>query len=246
MKKLLLLLGAVLQFAFTAPAHALPCGTQSLADYIGLGIGGCTIGDATFNNFAEVTPLSPGATQIAAAGIFLTPFSGASGIGFSLSSGTPLTAAGSDLLELFFGFNVSAGPGNPFTANTIVLDASASATGNAAITIVEDNCVEGTFATPVENCSSANSFSQTVIAIDGLSILEQSMVLAPFSTFFDVFVDLVVDGGIDGLALLGPTLGEFRLTTVAQVPEPQSLLLAVTALMAIAGSRRFRRCAPRA
>ncbi|MEJ7670298.1 MAG: PEP-CTERM sorting domain-containing protein [Casimicrobiaceae bacterium] len=242
MKKLVLIGAALLQFAVVAPVFAVPCVPQTLAQYILLGVTGCTVDGVDFSDFTEVDAalLPPDAIRIAATAVMLTPITDASGLGFSLSSATPLVDnAGGQFLELFFGFTATPAPSRAFSSNTITLDSSAVATGAAAITIVEDKCLNGSFSSPISGCS-GTGIVLIAFARDGISELSQNATF-PAASFFDVFVDLVIDGGPDpttGQATLGPTLGEFRLTQVgAAVPEPASWALLLIALLALSGLR---------
>jgi len=242
MRRLLLLGAALLQFGLVAPVFAVPCVPQTLAQYILLGVTGCTVDGVEFGDFSEVEDalLSPRATRIASTAVTLTPFTDASGLGFSLSSATPLVDnAGGKFLELFFGFTATPAPSRAFSSNTITLDSSAVATGAGAITIVEDKCLNGSFTSPISGCS-GTGIVLIAFALDGISELSQTATFAPAS-FFDVFIDLIVDGGPDfftGQATLGPTLGEFRLTQVgAAVPEPPSWMLLLIALLALGALR---------
>ena len=236
MKKLVLSACTLVFLVFAGPALALPCSSQSLAAYVGLGSAGCTVDGFQFSGFSAVTPLSPGNVQVPAASITLTPVSGPAGPGFSISSGTPLVATAGQALELWFGLTALPDLGARFTGNTISLDPSATAVGDAAITIVEDKCLEGSFSSPSSGCS-GTPLTSIVFAIDSLSDLSETATFAPAS-FFDVFVDLVVDSGPTGSATLGPTLGEIR---VAFVPEPPSLALAAFALALLACVRHRKK-----
>ena len=234
MKKLVLSACTLVFLVFAGPALALPCTSQSLTAYIGLGSAGCTVDGFQFSGFSAVTPVSPGNVQVPAASITLTPVSGPAGPGFSISSGTPLVATAGQALEVWFGLTALPNPGARFTGNTISLDPSATPVGDdAAITIVEDKCLEGSFSSPSIGCSGTPLTSivyATEVIGQPLNQLSETKTFAPAS-FFDVFVDLVVDSGPTGSATLGPTLGEIR---VAFVPEPPSLALTAFALVLLA------------
>jgi len=243
MRRLLLLGAALVQFAWVAPVFAAPCTSQTLAQYILLSAAGCTVDGVDFSDFAEVNAmlLSPDATRIAATAVTLTPFSDATGLGFSFSSTTPIVDnAGGQFLELFFGFNATPAAGFSFSSNTITLDSSAFASGAGAITLIEDKCLNGSFTSPILGCPPTSTIQLTAIATELLSDFTETATFPPAS-FFDVFIDLIVDGGPDfftGRATLGPTLGEFRLTQVgAAVPEPASWMLLLIALLALGALR---------
>jgi hypothetical protein len=226
MKKLVFTACTLTMIIFAGPALALSCVSQTLADYVGLGSAGCSVGGFQFSSFSIVTP---GATQIPGASITVTPVVGPSGPGFSLSSGGAITAGSGEALELYFGANVRSNTGAYFTSNTLDLGGSATASGDASITIVEDKCLDGTFSTPSFGCSGA-PLTSIVFATEAISDLSETATFAPAS-FFDVFVDLVIDGGPTGNASLGPALGGIG---TAVVPEPPVLVLAALALVLLA------------
>ena len=235
MRQIILLACAVIQYSLVAPVLAAPvCSSQSLSDYIALGAGGCTVDGVTFNNFVEVAPLFSGATQITSSSVTLTPIAGSGGIGFALSSGASITADTSDLLELWFGFRAMGTGG--LTGNTLLLG-TPTVSGDGAITIVEDKCLDGTFSSPSSGCSGV-LVTQIVFAIEGDSELQAAATFAAAS-FFDVFVDLVIDGGTNGSAQLGPQLSEVRVAGNGStaVPEPPTIASLALALLALASLR---------
>ena len=239
MRRAVLLVWGVLQFCWAVPAFAVPCVSQSLPDYLSLGAGGCTVDGVTFDGFTALSPAGS-ATQIASNAVTLTPITGAGALGFAFSSGTAIAAGPGDLFELWFGFRATAAGGSGLTGNTIVLGAP-TVTGDGAITIVEQKCLEGAYDTTTGLCGSGTPLDQIVFAIEGDSDLEETATFAPAS-FFDVFIDLVVDGGLSGRAELGPQLGEFRLASNATtIPEPATVALLGFALLSLATSRRFSR-----
>lgn len=238
MRILILVLCGLLQWGIATPARAAPCVSQSLADFVGLGAAGCTVAGVSFSDFTEVTPLLPGAVQIHASSVVLTPLVAAGEVGFSIDSSTRLVAGAGELLELWFGFRVS---GGGLVGNAITL-APPAVTFDGAITLIADVCRDGSFSSPSVGCSGTPE-QEVAFAIDGDSQLDDADAFAP-SSFFDVFVDLVVDGGVGGGAELGPQIGAVRATSsgAVAVPEPGSALLAAAALsMLWAPMRRTQR-----
>lgn len=227
MRPVALLTCGLVQWWIAVAAHAAPCASQSLADYLALGAGGCTVSDVTFSDFSEGFPLPPGAVSIDVDSVVLTPVTGPGGTGFSIDTTAPIVAGPGDLLSLWFGFRVSGGSG--FVGNAITLGPP-TVTGDGAITLVADVCRDGSFIAPSFGCLGSPEV-EIAFAIEGDSGLADSDAFA-VSSFFDVFVDLVIDGGLGGSAQLGPQLGTVRAQqSVASVPAPGSALLMAAALL---------------
>ena len=89
-----------------AAAFAAPCVPGSLASYVALDGGGCSIGTALFFDFVNL-PLQPGAAPIADSNVLVNPVSGAGpGFRFQVNS----QAGALDFLDLHLGYSLS-GPG---------------------------------------------------------------------------------------------------------------------------------------
>ena len=58
------------------------------------------------------------------------------------------------------------------------------------------------------------------------------------SSFFDVFVELGIDGGTFGSATMGPNLGSISFATQATVPEPGVIWLTLMSLLSLLLMRR--------
>lgn len=236
MKRVAVLAGIVLQLCVAAPAWAALCASDTLASYIALGAAGCTISGVTLSNFTQPALLST-ATPIAPTDVTLTPIANPGEFGLAFSTGSGINAGSGDLYELWFGFKASGGSG--FTSNTITL-ATPSVTGDGVITIVEQKCLEGTYDASSGFCASGPEVLQIVFADSLDSELQQTANFA-VASFFDVFIDLVVDGGLEGTAELGTQLGEFRSNAdAASVPEPATLALLGLALLAMVTFHRHR------
>jgi len=194
----------------TAPAMALPCAADSLSDYVVLGAGGCTVGTLTFSDFS-IEAFPGGATDLDPLSIVLTPVAN----GLAVSTATPVAAGPGDFFGLRFLFLVSDPDG--LTGGTIALGESSVEEDGVNTALLDaglmGNAIAfdiGLLADPVESFSGGPS------------------------SFFDVFVELAIDGGLNGSASLGPTLG----TITFQVPEPPTALLLALALFGI--TRRTR------
>ena len=226
MRKLLLPAAALL---CATSAFASMCQPGTLQGYINLGVGGCDLGAAHVNDFM----LEPGqsfATPIDPATIQVTPDGTASARSLIFTVGA--TAGPFDLLESFFRFNVAAQLSQAFISL-----GSPSATGNGVVIGVLDVCAGGSFPDGVPTNCPSNSDSRVVFATATDSFLADSMTF-PVTSFFDVFVDLTADGGLNGTALLNSaTVG---VGVGAAVPEP-SMALGIAAGLGLIILYKLRR-----
>ena len=210
-----------------ASGFAGTCVPGSLQDYFGLDpVAGCTAGAITFRNFAPAsgqfgaTLIDPATITVSPGGTFLQP---------NLLFGVNMTAGSNQFLESFFRFEVLAPVvGNP----SIALSPASNASGDGAVSAIADICVGGFFIpTEPTGCpTTTGSLLALKIAFDSVPF-DSARFLS--GSFFDVFVDLAIDGGPSGQATLGSaTFG------VTAVPEPATLALAAAALTALALRRR--------
>ena len=219
--KLLLLFSGML--CATSLGSAAVCVPGTLQSYIGLGSGGCQLGPLLFDNFAIAsgqsiaTPISPSQVQVTPGGSLFLP-----SLLFTLNS----VAGPGSIFESFFRFQaVGAETGVSISLN------NPTATGDAAVTGTLDVCRNGTFAGSAPIGCSGASGSAIAFQIAGDSQLSDSTTFA-FSSFFDVFVDLTIDGGLAGTASLPSAT-----VAVAAVPEPATLWLIAAGLILV-GRRR--------
>ena len=226
------LIAGAFVLAFPAFASAAPlCTTSSLQTYINLGAGGCSIGGATFFDFSsDPTLFPPAATEISAADILVTPTAplGGAQLEFGLSAG----AGSAEAIGVLIGYSVS---GPIFNLATLALSGS-DASSDGVVTAVQDLCLGGTFGADPTTCSGA-LLSMTVLE-DELGPIGPSQLFLG-SSFFDVFVDITIDGGTFGSAELDGTVRN-QYTSDQVIPEPTSLLLIGSGLAGLA-SRPFRR-----
>jgi hypothetical protein len=200
----------------------------TLQDYIGLGSAGCQAGIATFADFTTepgqfiATPIDPATVLVTPGGAMSRP-----SLQFTLNQ----TAATGEVLESFFRFD-STIPVFPIV-NIITLDGSA--TGDGAATATEDICPGATFSggAPL-GCPTAPA-SLVTLAVSPFGSMPTDSASFAATSFFDVFVDLTVDGGLSG----GATLNSATVQFIA-APEPEPAILMLTGLVGLA-FRRIRR-----
>jgi hypothetical protein len=89
-------------------SSAAPCGNGSLASYIALGSGGCTIGSNTQFGFQTVSGTA-GATPIATSALAIAPFAGSTSFGFTAA--LTQTAGANALFETIFNYRSTDGFG---------------------------------------------------------------------------------------------------------------------------------------
>lgn len=212
MRRLFYVTAAILMSAFCSAAST--CTNGTLADYIALGSGGCTIGVDTISNFqvasgiAGATPISPFDISISASG---------SGLNLSLTVSVDQTAAANSELEALFSYQLS---GGSFVGESSTLS-GASETGDGAVTDIENVCAGGMFAPGMP--TGCTGMSATLTTLDGVQ--NQNSTNFPARTFFDVFTDLTLDGGLSGSAS-----GATVTNTYSGVPEPFTSSLTILGL----------------
>jgi hypothetical protein len=219
MKPLLLLAGIS---CFTTLASAATCAPGTLQSYVLLGAGGCQLGPVLFDNFtieagiSFATPINPSLVQVTPGGSAFLPT-----LLFTLNG----NAGPGTVLESFFHFQTA----GPQAGLSITLN-NPGVSGDGAVTGVLDACSNGFFPGQPLGCSGTAS-SAIAFQIAGDAQLSDSTPFG-FTSFFDVFVDLTIDGGLAGSATL-PSAS----VTVAAVPEPATFWLIVPGLVLL-GRRR--------
>lgn len=204
------------------------CVTQSLQDYLNLGSAGCDIGVVSLSGFA-LAPGQNGATPINPLQVIVTP--GGSPFAPTLAFGLSTTATAPTFLESFFRFHAT-GPG--LVGNMLSLN-SASASGDGVNTAVENICPGASFTgnSPL-GCPGSSSL---VTFADASSSQLTDFASFPVTSFFDIFVDLSVDGGLAGSATFGSAAVQLTAT-----PEPAAALLTLAGFVMFAvSSRRLKK-----
>ena len=212
MKRLLTIASAVV--AAAGLASATPCTNGTLASYIALGAGGCTIGSNTLFGFATLSGTA-GATAIATAGLAIAPFSGATSFGFTAT--TSQTAGAGSLLESIFTYKIS---GSSYTGTSIALSSS-SETGDGAVTDVQNYCAGGSFGPDgVTGCAAVTG---ALVTLNGV----QQTDAASFAgvSLLSITDDFTLDGGLDGSATGGSFRDEFTAGAISAIPEPFGFVL---------------------
>jgi hypothetical protein len=197
--------------------NAAPCLPGSLQSYIDLGAVGCSAGSVQFANFAPAPGLT-GATVIDPSEVQVTPGGPAFTPNLQFILGE--AAGPGELLDLLFRFEVS---GSGLSGGSLSL-AGATATTDGAVTGIENLCIGGSFSGSEPSGCPGLSDALAAFAIDGFSQLSDSRQF-PASSFFDVFVNLTVDGGLTGTATLESATVNFN-----AVPEPSTFIFVLTAL----------------
>jgi hypothetical protein len=211
------------------------CATDSLANYIALGSGGCTIGSDTFASFAVITPGTAGATAINPTVVTVTPSGGTTDPTLTFSMN--LTAVSGQQLEAFFNYTVA---GAAFTSDTLNLT-PASESIDGTVTDIQNYCFGGNFGPGgVTGCAGTNG---ALLGLDGAQNIDSTTI--PGVTSLGITDDFVIDGGPPNdpgsAATAGTFADQFTATSSASpTPEPGALLL--TALgFSLAALRTIRR-----
>ena len=225
-------------FLFHGRLLAAPCVTSALDDYLGLGAAGCSVNEVSFFNF-QLPALLGDASPIASDAIVVSPLATAGNPGLAFTVNAPLTANAGELLEILIGFEASAAAGSSIQGNSLQLVGQTAVLPDGAITVVEDKCLGGMFATPLSDC---NGTPAVLIVFDlgNARDTSDSLAFSPVAALA-VVADLAVDGGTAGSAILPAAGGaNLRFATVAQVPEPSagSLLAACALAFGLTALRR--------
>ncbi len=213
----------VVQLASAAPA----CVSGSLASYIALGSGGCMIGTNILSQFTESSFLA-GATAIAPGSLTVTPIGGTTNPGITVT-GT-ITANTGQTFDALLNYTIA---GNTFTSDTLTL-ANTSATGNGAVTDIQNFCQNGNFTPPafVGGCPAGMGPGSPLVVLGNGSAQAN---LSAFSV--GVTHNFTVDSGGTGTASGISVTDQYA--AIAGTPEPATYVLTALGL-ALAVGRKLR------
>ena len=203
-----------------ATAAPIPCISSTLAGYTALTMG-CSIGSTVFAGFSALNSFG---ASINPASVAVTPiFAGIDrGFRFDLNQ----TAGAGQAFGILIGYSVTGAGGGSIRLN------GSSVTPDGVNTGILNACAGDYDASGPTGCTGAESFG---IAFDDGS---NSQLLASLNLpngSFDVFADIVIDGGQSGRASL------ISATVLQTVPEPAAWLAMLTGLGSLAGIRRVFR-----
>ena len=216
-----LILAGVLTLAAPSLGNAAPlCVAGTLDQYIALGASGCSVDSATFFDFTASVLLA-GADPVAPANVTVSPTPG-----IGLDFGVAQAAMPTELFDVLIGFSIS---GATLGQNVLSMAGSA-ATDDGNVTAVQDLCIGDVFAGPDPGAPCLGAVETSIVVQDAFGLVSPDTKLFPPASFFDVFVDITVDGGVFGTSALNGTV-----TTVFRpaAPEPAALLLVLCGIVGL-------------
>ncbi len=228
MRQLMILAGAIFAIGQSGLAVTI-CSSGSVADYVALGSGGCTIGSDTFSNFG---PRSNSAmtTAIPLSTIQVTPSGGTTNP--TLTFNFNVNASAGQTFEAIFSYRLL---GNNLTGSMITLS-NTNSLGNGEVTDVQNICAGGMFgADGVSGCT--GTVQGPLVNIGNGS----DMAIFGGAAFLSITDDLVVDSGGSGSASGGRFVDRFTAASTSAVPEPGTILFTALGTAALVTLNRFAR-----
>ena len=224
----LLLSGCI--FLFTGAALADNCPVTTLDNYLGSGFS-CGIDDKTFSSFMYSGTSNPPGFGLPAGSVAVTPITTPGNPGFQFSAGW-FASTSSGILEedsiIQYSVNVNQG-GNPITDLSLSI-AGVGWTGTGAVVVDETACLGAM----LPACSGGTIETLSVYSSSSGSKLFDSLTFTGVSEI-DLSKDISVQAGTNGSASLSLVTNQFP---EGQVPEPSSILLFGSGVLALAGVLR--------
>ena len=204
--------GVFLFLAWLAVAQqvsAASCAPGTLASYMALGAAGCTIGGNVLANFTQGSPLN-GTVNIPPSGLNIFPAGGGSNPGIIITGS--VTAGSGQTFSALIHYTIS---GGNYTSDTVTLS-NTTATGNGAVTEIQNFCRNGDFQAPTfaAQCPGAEGPGSPLVVI-GNGNANASLT----ATSLGITHNLVIDSGITGTASGAVIVDQFGTTgSAAQSP----------------------------
>src|SRR5271166_3219939 len=230
MKKAVFALFVVLGATLAGFADVNPCPTSTYDVYIVSGFD-CGIGDKTFANFMYSATSNPPGFGIPAGGVAVTPITTSGNPGFQFSAGW-FASTTSGILEedSLIQYSVNVNPGGALINDLSLSIAGLAFNGTGFVGVSETACLGAM----LPACSGGTILTLNVFDSKGGSQLVDSATFSPVSEI-DVAKDITVQAGTNGSASLSLVTNQF---SEGQVPEPSSILLFGSGVLALAGVLR--------
>ena len=220
MRRVVLLVSLLV--AAVLASQAATCSSGSLASYIALGSGGCSIGNNTLFDFHPLAG-SAGNTEISPSSVTITPLGGSlnPGLMISLHVSSP-PPFGSN--ELMFNYNVA---GTSYVGEVMTLS-GASEPPDGGVTDTVNYCEKGTFnSTGVLGCPGVTGGTSLV---DGILNTDAFTFHSPY--FLSLTDDLVITAGA-----AAPASGATLIDQLRSVPEPASYWITALGILVVLGAK---------
>jgi hypothetical protein len=216
----------------TMKVQANPCVAASLATYVSLGAGGCTIGTNVVSSFVVYSSGTTGATELPTSAVSIAPSGGDTDPQLQFTVNQSVDAP--PLLETLFTYQIS---GNPYNLSQIDLSGS-SESGAGAVTDIQNLCADGTFGP--DGVTGCTGTPNSQLTLDGIQN-SYSTALSVLS-FLSVTDDFTIDpGGSDvGDSASGGVFTDQFTAGTTTVPEPALTVLPCALLFALAALRKRR------
>ena len=225
-----------------AVSQAAPCVAGSLFSYAALGSTGCEVSAVNFSYFDLLVSTVVNANNITSADITVTPTSGVNGPNLDFSANWAANSGLASSYTATLVFRAQSTAPLYLTGSNLATDvAHVGALGVA--TVAEVNCLGGLLGGG--SACLAGGVTANGVATSSLATTQLSAAITPFNfpvTMIDVIKNITLTGGIGSNASLGHITEGFTTETQAQAtPEPSTMILLSSAVIALACFRRMRK-----